>query len=130
MAATIAKQSSPARPVPATGRVPVAVRPPTGGVPSGSCRSPAVRGKPVCRMHGAAGGAPTGTCPGREDGHYSADAIRERRALAELLRGCRVVGGEALISAYRVTGCASAIAATMIRMPQIASAIEYRPAEA
>ncbi len=55
------------------------------------CRSPAVRGKSRCRMHGGARGS--GAQPGNrnalEHGHYSAEAIAERRQLRELLRQAR-----------------------------------------
>src|SRR5437763_2479194 len=52
------------------------------------CRSPAVRGKRRCRMHGGAAGsgAPIGNKNAFRHGHYTAEAIARRRALAELLR--------------------------------------------
>ena len=52
------------------------------------CRSPAVHGKRRCRMHGGAAGsgAPIGNTNARRHGHYTAEAIAERRALAGLIR--------------------------------------------
>lgn len=51
------------------------------------CRSPAVRGFSVCRMHGARGGAPTGSRNGRwRHGEFSSEAIEARREIAGLLR--------------------------------------------
>src|SRR5437763_478635 len=54
------------------------------------CRSPAVRGWSVCRMHGARGGAPTGKAHGRyKHGGFTKDiieALRMVRALAQLVR--------------------------------------------
>ena len=53
------------------------------------CRSPAVRGWSVCRMHGAGGGAPKGNRNAWKHGRYSAEAIAERRRLRELLQDCQ-----------------------------------------
>ena len=52
------------------------------------CRSPAVRGKRRCRMHGGAAGsgAPIGNTNALRHGHYTAEAVAHRRALAELIR--------------------------------------------
>jgi glucans biosynthesis protein len=52
------------------------------------CRSPAVRGKRRCRMHGGAAGsgAPIGNKNALRHGHYTAEAIAERRAVAALIR--------------------------------------------
>ena len=52
------------------------------------CRSPAVRGKRRCRMHdGAAGsGAPIGNKNALRHGHYTVEAIAERRGLVALIR--------------------------------------------
>jgi hypothetical protein len=52
------------------------------------CRSPAVRGKRRCRMHGGAAGsgAPIGNKNALRHRHYMAEAIAERRALAALIR--------------------------------------------
>ena len=54
-----------------------------------SCGSPAVRGKLVCRMHGAGGGAPRGNRNAQKHGRYAGEAIKSRRlvvALAKLAR--------------------------------------------
>ena len=55
------------------------------------CRSPAVRGKRRCRMHGGASGsgAPIGNKNALRHGHYTAEAIAERRALAAVIRSSR-----------------------------------------
>jgi hypothetical protein len=50
------------------------------------CQSPAVRGKAVCRMHGAGGGAPAGNRNARKHGRYGRDAMEARRIIAELIR--------------------------------------------
>jgi hypothetical protein len=51
------------------------------------CRSPAVRGWNVCRMHGARGGAPKG----KDNGNYrhgcrTAEATKTRHTIVELLK--------------------------------------------
>jgi hypothetical protein len=49
------------------------------------CRGPAVRGKRVCRMHGAVGGAPTGKRNGNyRDGSYTKEAVALMRDLGHL----------------------------------------------
>ena len=54
------------------------------------CRAPAVRGWPVCRYHGAGGGAPKGKQNGQcRQGLYTQEAIAERRAVSSLLRELR-----------------------------------------
>ena len=55
------------------------------------CRSPAVRGKRRCRMHGGAAGsgAPIGNTNALRHGHYTAAAIARRRQLSELIRRAR-----------------------------------------
>ncbi len=51
------------------------------------CRSPAVRGWSVCRMHGARGGAPRGKRNGNyKDGLYTAELIEATRLVRALLR--------------------------------------------
>jgi hypothetical protein len=51
------------------------------------CRSPAVRGCQVCRMHGAHGGAPTGKANGRyRTGRYTAKLIKARRLVMTIAR--------------------------------------------
>ncbi len=56
------------------------------------CRAPAVRGWPVCRMHGARGGAPRGKRNGAwRHGLYEGDNTERLRAVRQLLR--RAKGG-------------------------------------
>jgi hypothetical protein len=54
------------------------------------CRSPAVNGYPVCRMHGAGGGAPTGKRNGnyRHGAHTkeASQAVRYVNLLSRLAR--------------------------------------------
>ena len=75
------------------GTLPLAGTPRCGArTRSGSpCRSRAVRGKRRCRMHGGAAGsgAPTGNKNALRHGHYTAEAIAERRAVAALIRSSR-----------------------------------------
>ncbi|MEQ1943511.1 HGGxSTG domain-containing protein [Mesorhizobium sp. VNQ89] len=55
-----------------------------------ACRSPAVRGKRVCRMHGAKAGAPTGVANGRyRHGQFTCEAVNRRAAVAALIRLAR-----------------------------------------
>ena len=53
-----------------------------------SCRSPAVHGKKRCRMHGGAkgSGAPRGNQNALKHGHYTKQAIEERKNLRQLIR--------------------------------------------
>lgn len=53
-----------------------------------SCRSPAVKGKNRCRMHGGAlgTGAPEGNQNALKHGLYTREAIAERKALGEFIR--------------------------------------------
>jgi uncharacterized protein YjcR len=53
------------------------------------CRSPAVRGFNVCRMHGAGGGAPIGNCNAVKHGQFTCEAIAMRREVTELVREAR-----------------------------------------
>jgi hypothetical protein len=57
----------------------------------GSCRSPAVRGKRRCRMHGGApgSGAPRGNQNARQHGLFTRDAIAERKQIQALLGDAR-----------------------------------------
>ena len=57
----------------------------------GSCRSPAVRGKRRCRMHGGApgSGAPRGNQNARQHGRFAGDAIAGRRRIQALLGEAR-----------------------------------------
>src|SRR5690348_16023249 len=51
------------------------------------CRVPAMRGRPVCRVHGGKGGAPTGERNGAyRTGHYTAEAKTVRREQRTLIR--------------------------------------------
>jgi hypothetical protein len=51
------------------------------------CRAPAMRGRPVCRLHGVKGGGPTGERNGAyRTGRYTAEAKAERLAARALLR--------------------------------------------
>ena len=55
------------------------------------CKAPAVRGKHVCRMHGARGGAPRGTAHGKyRHGQFTREAAERRQALALLIRLSRL----------------------------------------
>jgi hypothetical protein len=57
----------------------------------GACRSPAVRGKKRCRMHGGApgSGAPMANLNARKHGLFTKDAIAERRRIQALLGEAR-----------------------------------------
>jgi hypothetical protein len=59
--------------------------------PGGTCRSPAVRGKKRCRMHGGAqgSGAPRSNQNARKHGLFTRDAIAERRQIQTLLGEAR-----------------------------------------
>ena len=51
------------------------------------CRGPAVRGKKVCRMHGARAGAPEGKANGRyKHGTRTKEWLEMRREVSELAR--------------------------------------------
>ena len=56
-----------------------------------ACRSPAVRGKRRCRMHGGApeSGAPRGNQNARRHGLFTRDAIAERKQVQALLGEAR-----------------------------------------
>jgi hypothetical protein len=62
----------------------------------GSCRSPAVRGKKRCRMHGGTqgSGAPAANQNARKHGLFTRDAIAERRQIQVLLGDARKLLGE------------------------------------
>jgi len=53
----------------------------------GACRSPAVRGKRRCRMHGGApgSGAPTGNRNARKHGRFTGDVIAEGKQVRAVL---------------------------------------------
>ena len=57
----------------------------------GACRSPAVRGKKRCRMHGGApgSGAPRGNQNARQHGLFTGDAIAERKQIQDLIGEAR-----------------------------------------
>ena len=57
----------------------------------GLCRSPAVRGKKRCRMHGGApgSGAPRANQNARRHGLFTGDAIAERKQIQALLGEAR-----------------------------------------
>ena len=57
----------------------------------GLCRSPAVRGKRRCRMHGGApgSGAPRANQNARRHGLFTGDAIAERKQIQALLGEAR-----------------------------------------
>lgn len=54
------------------------------------CKSPAVRGWKVCRMHGAGGGANPGKAhPNYQHGERSIEAVALRALIAEITRDAR-----------------------------------------
>ena len=57
----------------------------------GKCRSPPVRGKKRCRMHGGArgSGAPRGNRNARKHGRFTGDAIAERKQIQAVLGEAR-----------------------------------------
>ena len=57
----------------------------------GACRSPAVRGRKRCRMHGGApgSGAPKANQNARKHGRFTRDAVAERRRIREVLGEAR-----------------------------------------
>jgi len=56
------------------------------------CRAPAVRGMLVCRFHGARAGGPKGSANGAyRHGLHTKEAVKERRAIAQLLRDTHVL---------------------------------------
>jgi hypothetical protein len=57
----------------------------------GSCRSPAMRGKRRCRMHGGApgSGAPRGNRNARRHDLFTGEAIAERKQIGALLGEAR-----------------------------------------
>lgn len=61
-----------------------------------ACRSPAVRGKKRCRMHGGApgSGAPKANRNAHKRGLFTGDAIAERRQIRALLGEARKLLGE------------------------------------
>jgi hypothetical protein len=54
------------------------------------CRAPAMKGWPVCRFHGARGGAPKGAANGRfKHGKFTCEAVQQRRLLSALVRAAK-----------------------------------------
>jgi uncharacterized protein YjcR len=53
------------------------------------CRSPAVPGCSVCRMHGAGGGAPKGNKNALKHGGFTAEAMALKKEIAALARMAR-----------------------------------------
>jgi hypothetical protein len=54
------------------------------------CKAPAMRGKPVCRLHGGKGGGPKGERNGAyRTGRHTTEAKADRRELRVLLRQLR-----------------------------------------
>ena len=53
------------------------------------CRSPAVRGYSVCRMHGAGGGAPSGNKSALKHGGFTAETLALKRQISALARIAR-----------------------------------------
>lgn len=55
------------------------------------CRAPAVKGRTRCRMHGGAkgSGAPEGNQNALKHGHFTREALAERKAITELMRAMR-----------------------------------------
>jgi hypothetical protein len=54
------------------------------------CQAPAMRDRPVCRLHGGKGGGPTGERNGAyRTGRYTAEAKAERQAARALLKRLR-----------------------------------------
>ena len=55
------------------------------------CQAPAVRGRKVCRFHGAKAGAPTGQANGAwRHGLRTNEAVAERRRLNDLVRDAKM----------------------------------------
>lgn len=57
------------------------------------CRSPAVRGREVCRMHGAAGGAPKGYRNALKHGNFTTEGLALKKQLNALARMARETMG-------------------------------------
>jgi uncharacterized protein YjcR len=53
------------------------------------CRSPAMRGYSVCRMHGAGGGAPKGNKNALKHGECSAESLAVKKQVHALARMAR-----------------------------------------
>jgi uncharacterized protein YjcR len=57
------------------------------------CRSPAMRGCSVCRMHGAGGGAPKGNKNALKHGDFTAEGLALKRQISALARMARETMG-------------------------------------
>ena len=53
------------------------------------CQAPAVRGSSVCRMHGAASGAPKGNKNALKHGGFTAEGLALKREIQALARMAR-----------------------------------------
>ena len=53
------------------------------------CRSPAVRGYAVCRMHGACGGPPRGNRNALKHGDFTTEGLTLKRQISALSRMAR-----------------------------------------
>ena len=53
------------------------------------CRAPAIRGREVCRMHGAGGGAPMGNKNALKQGEFTAEGLALKRQISALARMAR-----------------------------------------
>ena len=53
------------------------------------CRAPAIRGREVCRMHGAGGGAPKGNKNALKHGEFTAEGLALKRQISALARIAR-----------------------------------------
>jgi hypothetical protein len=53
------------------------------------CQAPAVRGRSVCRMHGAGGGAPNGNQNAFKHGELTAEGLALKRQISALARMAR-----------------------------------------
>ena len=57
------------------------------------CRSPAVKGHSVCRMHGAGGGGPEGNRNALKHGTFTAETLAMKREISALARMARKTMG-------------------------------------
>src|SRR5215207_6809550 len=72
---------------------------------TGPCRSPAVEGWAVCRMHGARGGAPEGEANGYfKTGEHTAEVREARRLVRAILRRAKEAEAIAEAQALAVHG--------------------------
>jgi uncharacterized protein YjcR len=57
------------------------------------CQAPAVRGREVCRMHGAGGGAPKGNRNALKHGDFTAEGLALKKQISALSRMARETMG-------------------------------------